>query len=263
MNRVALGAVRLNTRVDGPEDAPWLVLSNMLGADLSMWEPQMELLTRGYRVLRYDTRGHGGSDAPPGPYGLDDLVEDALELMDHFAIERCAFLGLSIGAMTGMGLGLAHPDRFEGMVLADARADAPRGFRSMWDSRIARVEAGGLDAVLDGMLETWLTEEFRAAHPEETAAVSAMISGTDPAGYIACCEALKRLDYLRRLPELTVPVLYVTGSADRAATPGAVEEVAEATPGARFKVVPNAAHAANINAPEAFNHAIAPFLGLA
>jgi 3-oxoadipate enol-lactonase len=261
--RVALAnGVTLNTAIDGPEDGPWIVLSNSLGANLSMWDPQIPFLTRKYRVLRYDQRGHGASDTPPGPYTFDDLVGDVIALMDHFGIERAPFMGLSKGGMTGLGLALAHPGRMERVVCADGRADAPEPFRAMWDDRIAKVEAGGMAGIVEFTLGTWLTEDWRAAHPAETEAVRQMVLGTDTAGYIACCRALQGLDYLRHLGEATVPILYVGGTEDKGAAPEVMRAMAEATPGGRYIEIPGAAHVANINAPEAFDAAVAEFLGI-
>ena len=259
--RLASG-VTLNTRVDGPEDAPWIVLSNSLGATLAMWEPQIPFLSRRYRVLRYDTRGHGDSDTPPGPYDFEDLVGDVLGLLEAFGIDRAGFMGLSMGGMTGLGLAIEHADRIERVVCADGRADAPEPFRAMWDDRIAKVEAGGLEAIADGTLAVWLSEEFRTSHPGETADIRAMITSNDPDGYVACCRALKRLDYLRHLGEARAPVLYVGGSRDKGAPPEVMRAMAEATPGGRFAEIPDAAHVANIDAPEAFNAAVAEFLDI-
>jgi 3-oxoadipate enol-lactonase len=252
--------VSLNTRVDGAEGAPWVVLSNSLGSNLSMWDGQIELLTSKYRVLRYDHRGHGASDVPPGPYSLDKLVGDVIELMDHFGIEKADWIGLSMGAMTGMGLAIHHPDRFGRMVLADGRADAPEMFRAMWDQRIAVVSEGGTEAVADGTLGMWLTEDWRAANPEATAAVRAMIASTDPKGYIACCQGLKELDYLKDLGSVRVPVLYICGAEDKGAPPDVMKAMKAATPGAAYVEIPAAGHVPNINRPEAFNAALAQFL---
>lgn len=262
MSLVDLGHVQLNTQVDGPEGAPWIVLSNSLGSALAMWDPQVPLLAEKYRVLRYDTRGHGGSSVPEGPYALDELVADAIGLMDHMGIAQAAWMGLSMGAMTGMGLALSHPGRFTRFVLADGRADAPQGFRDMWDARTAKIRAGGTEAIADGTLDSWLTEDFRVARPEVTAKLRAMVVETDDTGYINCALALKELDYLRRLGRVTAPCLYIGGDQDAGASPETMQAMAAATPGARYVTVPNARHVANVNRPEAFNAAIAEFLGL-
>jgi len=262
MSRVSLGSITLNACVDGPDGAPWIVLGNSLGADLSMWQPQMALLTTAYRVLRYDTRGHGASDAPPGPYSFDDLTGDVIGLMDHFEIAEAAVMGLSMGAMTGIGLALRYPARIGRMVLADGRADAPEPFRAMWDDRIARVSAGGLEAIAEGTLATWFTEDWRRANPAALASVRQMVLGNSAQGYVGCCRALQGLDYLRDLGRMRSPALYVVGAQDMGATPAVMQEMADATPGATLAVIPGAAHVSNINAPDAFNAAVAPFLGL-
>ena len=261
MARVRLSdGVSLNTRLDGPEGAPWVVLSNSLGSNLSMWDGQIDLLTSKYRVLRYDHRGHGASDVPPGPYTLDMLVGDVIELMDHHGIGTADWIGLSMGAMTGMGLAIHHPDRFGRMVLADGRADAPDMFKAMWDQRIAVVSGGGTEAVADGTLGMWLTEDWRAANPEASARVRAMIVGTDAKGYIACCQGLKGLDYLKDLGSVRNPVLYICGAEDKGAPPEVMKAMAAATPGAEYVEIANAGHVPNINRPEAFNAALAAFL---
>ena len=260
-DRVTLASgVTLNTKVDGSEDAPWLILSNSLGANLSMWDPQIDFLTKTYRVLRYDTRGHGQSDVPAGPYTFDDLVGDVVGLMDAKSIETAAFMGLSMGGMTGLGLSLNHADRISRVVCADGRADAPPPFVAMWDQRMAAVADGGLEAIADGTLGTWLTETWRQAHPEQTAAVRDMVTATNPDGYIACCKALQKLDYLKSLGAAKAPILYVGGSHDVGAPPEVMTAMADATPGGQFVEIPDAAHVANINAPEAYNAAVARFL---
>lgn len=261
MSRVEIASgLKLNTKIDGAPNKPWIVLSNSLGASLAMWDPQIAFLTENYRVLRYDTRGHGASDAPKGPYDFGNLVGDVTGLMDALNIDKASFMGLSMGGMTGLGLALNHGDRISRVVCADGRADAPDPFRAMWDQRMAAVTENGMSGIVDGTLATWFTEAWRTANPEELARIRSMVLGSDPAGYIACCQALKSLDYLRHLGGVSIPVLYVGGSEDKGAAPDVMQALAEATPGAAFHEVPDAAHVANINQPEAFNVAIAEFL---
>lgn len=260
MSRVDVGGFALNTRMDGKGE-DWLILSNSLGSNLSMWDDQIELLTQKYHVLRYDTRGHGESETT-GPVTLDDLQADVIALMDALEIEQAAFMGLSMGGMIGMGLAVDNADRITRVVCADARADAPEPFRANWDTRIATVQDGGLEAIVDGTLASWLTEAWRAENPDRVAQIRAMVLANDPRGYIACCHALKGLDALRRLPEAKAPILYVGGDQDMGAAPAVMQAMADATPGGIYVQIPDAAHVANINAPEAFNAAIAAFLGL-
>jgi 3-oxoadipate enol-lactonase len=253
---------RLWTRVDGGEGRPWIVLANSLGSDHSMWDPQIEMLTRRYRVLRFDTRGHGKSDTPPGDWTLADLEADTLALMDAHGIDKADYMGLSLGGMVGLGLALRAPQRFGRMVMADGRADAPEAFLANWDNRIGKVRAEGLQGIVDMTLETWFTPDWIEANPETVKSVRAMVLGNDPEGYILCCGALKGLDYLRRLGEIAVPILYVVGEADKGAAPEVMREMANATPGSWFEVVAGAAHIANMNNPEGFNRAIGAHLGL-
>lgn len=252
------GAIR--TQVDGPAGAPWVVLSNSLGASLAMWDPQVPALTATHRVLRYDTRGHGGSATIAGPFTMADLVADAVAVMDAHGVVQADFVGLSLGGMTGLGLALAHPGRLNRLVCADARADAPEAFRANWDARIARIAEGGLAAIIDATLEGWLTADFRAANPDVVAKVRGMVLANDPAGYVACCAALKTLDYFKDLGRMTVPTLYVCGDQDKGAAPDVMRSMAAATPGSSFVLISDAAHVANLNAPGAFNAALSDFL---
>lgn len=260
MTMIDIPGGRLFSRLDGEGDKPWLVLSNSLATDQTMWDPQMAVLTARYRVLRYDTRGHGRSDAPPPPYGFPDLVGDVLAVMDAHGVARAAYMGLSLGGMTGLGLALGHPDRVGRLVCCDARADAPESFVKSWDDRIAAVDRGGTAALVDGTLERWLTPAFRAAHPEEEGRLAGQIRATKPEGYKGCAAALKTLDYLKDLGRLALPVLYVVGAEDGGAPVPAMQSMADATPGARLEVVPDAAHIANVNNPEGFERALQGFL---
>lgn len=252
--------VSLNTHLDGEKDAPWAIMSNSLGADLSMWDGQIDLLTRKYHVLRYDQRGHGGSNVPPGPYSFTALVGDVIALMDHYEIAQADWIGLSMGAMTGLGVVIDHPDRIGRMVAADGRAVATDAYKAMWDQRIAAVSAGGVDSIADGSLGLWFTEDWRKTNPEETAAARAMIAATNPEGYIASCQALRELNYLKDLGGVTRPVLYICGSEDKGAPPEDMKVMAQATPGARYVEIPAAGHVSNINQPEKFNTALKEFL---
>jgi len=254
------GAIR--TQIDGPAGAPWVVLSNSLGASLAMWDPQVPALAATHQVLRYDTRGHGGSATVGAPFTMADLVADAVAVMDAHGVAQADFVGLSMGGMTGLGLALAHPARLNRLVCADARADAPEAFRVSWDARIAKVAAGGLGAIIDATLDGWLTEEFRVANPDVVAKVRDMVLANDPAGYAGCCAALKTLDYFKDLGGITVQTLYVCGDQDKGAAPDVMRAMAAATPGASFVVIPDAAHVANLNAPDAFNAALRAFLTL-
>jgi 3-oxoadipate enol-lactonase len=250
------------SEADAP-NAPTILLSNSLATTHRLWDGQVAFLTRRYRVIRYDTRGHGGSDVPAGPYGFEQLATDALAVLDHFGIEKFSFLGISLGGLTGIGLALSHPGRVERLVCSDARADAPPPVLKAWEERIATVKRDGVGSLAAATLERWLSPAFRAAEPASVGQIEAMFRETPVDGYISCVSALWRLDYLDRLGQLRVPTLYVVGAQDAAAPVAAMEDMAQRTPGAKLVVIDGSAHLPNLDNRTAFNAVIAPFLGLA
>lgn len=259
--RVARDGFSLSAWASGAGgDAPVILLSNALGTGLGLWNEVVDWLGESHGVIRYDTRGHGESDTPEGPYSFDDLVDDALAVMDHYGAERADYLGLSLGGMTGLGLGLRAPERLRRMVVCAARADAPQPFVQSWHDRIAAIRLGGMEAVWPGALERWLTPDFIAANPDRVAELRADFLVTTVDGYAGCAAALKGLDYLRHLSGLAVPTLYVSGAEDLGAPPPAMEIMAAKTPEAGYVCLTGAAHMLNINAPDAFTDAVARFL---
>ncbi len=254
---VKSGEARLSVKVEGPVGKPWILLSNSLATDLHMWDGQIGFLAETHRVVRYDTRGHGQSTAPQGPYDLDMLVEDMLAVLDHVGADRANVMGLSLGGMTALGLGLAHPDRVRRMVVCDARADNPPPFVASWDDRIAAIERGGMAAIVSGTLERWFTGRASA---DLRVRAEAMILATAVPGFAGCARALQGLNYLHRLGELTVPVRYVVGSEDMAAPVAAMQAMADATPGARLTVLPGLAHIPAMEDPAAFQDAVMNWL---
>ncbi|WP_136656698.1 3-oxoadipate enol-lactonase [Nitratireductor sp. XY-223] len=263
--KIEVGTHALNCRVDGEPGNPWLILSNSLATDHEMWQPQIDALTRTHRVLRYDTRGHGASAAPPGPYEFDHLVADVIALMDAHEIEKATFMGLSLGGMTALGLALDHPDRIERIICCDARADAPDIYKKMWPAMIGKAREEGMDALVGPTLERWFSEHFRS-NPASRAALEAtrdMIRRTAVEGYAGCASALMRLDYLPRLPQISVPAHFIVGEHDPAAPLPVMREMAEATPGADFTVIPGAAHLSNVERPDVFNDVVTTWLARA
>ena len=252
----------LSVLVSGRSDGPTILLSNSLGAGLGMWAPQRAALGSHYRVIGYDTRGHGQSATPEGDYSFEDLTGDAIAILDHFGVSQADYVGLSLGGMTGLGLGLAHADRFRRIVCACARADAPPPFANSWDDRIAAISSGGMQAIWPGTLERWLTPDYVSASPQIVAALEQDFTATTVAGYTGCARALQGLDYLRHLGGMTVPVLYIAGAQDMGAPAVVMEAMAAATPGAAYRVIPDCAHIANLNQPEAFTAALSEFLEL-
>jgi 3-oxoadipate enol-lactonase len=242
------GVPDLNYLLEGPEDAPVLVLSNSLGTSLEMWDDQAPVLGGRFRLLRYDTRGHGGSPAPPGPYAIGDLGLDVIRPLDRLGIERASFCGLSVGGMTGMWLAAEAPERVERLVLLCT--SALLGPKSVWDERIATATGRGMAALVDGAIERWFTPAFRSENPEAVERMAGTLRETDPEGYAGCCAAIRDMDLRDRLPSIVAPTLVVSGAEDPATPPGHGRLIRDAIPGARFEVVPGAAHIANVERPE-------------
>ena len=238
----------LNYRLEGPEDAPVLVLSNSLGTALEMWDEQAEALRERFRLLRYDTRGHGGSSTPPGPYAIEDLGRDVISLLDRVGVERASFCGLSIGGMTGMWLASEAPERVERLVLCCT--SALLGPKSVWDERIQTARGQGMAALVDGVIERWFTPAFRTENPETVKKMSRTLRETNPEGYAACCAAIRDMDLRDRLQSIKAPTLVISGADDPATPPDHGRFIAETIPDARFEIVPEASHIANVERPE-------------
>jgi 3-oxoadipate enol-lactonase len=251
--------VNLHHRFDGPAGAPVVVLSSSLGSSLAMWEPQLPALAQRFRVLRYDHRGHGASPVPDGPYTIDEIAGDALELLDALGLERVSFCGLSLGGAVGMWLAANAPERIDRLVLCctAARFATPE----IWAERAAAVRAAGsVEPLADAVLERWFTADFLTREPEQIAAVRSMIVSTPAEGYAATCDALRDADLRAHLGRIRAPTLVVAGADDPATPPRQGEELAAAIEGARLAVIPRAAHFANVEQPDAFNGAIVEHL---
>jgi 3-oxoadipate enol-lactonase len=248
---------RFNCRLDGPERAPLVVLSNSLGTNLSMWEEQMPKLTRRFRVLRYDMRGHGASSVTPGPYTVAQLGRDVLGLLEAIKVSRVHFCGLSLGGMIGMWLALNAPERIDRLVLANT---APQiGSAEMWNTRIESVHKGGLEAIADGVMERWFSRGFRDRKPEAVARMRAMLTSTSPDGYVAACAAVRDMDQRDVIRAIRQPTLIVAGTHDASTPPAEGRKMAEAIAGARY-VELDAAHISNIEAADPFTAELTGFL---
>jgi 3-oxoadipate enol-lactonase len=252
-----LGPVRLAVRSDGPETAPALLLVNSLGTTTEMWEPQVATLAQHFRVVRYDARGHGGSEAPTGPVTLDDLGRDAVGVLDGLGLDRAAVCGVSLGGMTALWLAIHAPDRIGRIVVANSAPHVPPP--DLWNARIAKVLAEGLDAVADAVIERWLTGRFRAEHPDVAARLREIFLANDAKGYAACCAAVRDLDLRAGLPSVRAPTLIIAGTEDRATPPELSDLMANAVPKAGL-VTFRAAHLSNWECPEEFSLAVLSFL---
>jgi 3-oxoadipate enol-lactonase len=249
-----VSAVAVSYTPDGPADAPVVLLSSSLGATRAMWDPQVPALAERYRVVTYDARGHGASPAPPAPYTLDDLVDDAVALLDELGAERVHLVGLSLGGMTFMRLAARHPERVNRMVLLCTSAFY--GTPDAWHERARRARTEGTGALAPTVVGRWFTPGFAAAHPDVVAANEAMLASVDDDGYAACCEVLADLDVRADLPSIGAPTLVVSGAQDLAAPPEHQRAIAAAIPGAAFLSLEHAAHIANIEQPLAVTGAI-------
>ena len=241
----------------GPERAPVLLFSNSLGATLQMWNPQLAECTKHFRVLRYDTRGHGQSAVTPGPYNIDQLSKDVVHLLDALGLQKVYFCGLSMGGLTGMHLGVHAAVRLQRMVLCNTAAKI--GVAETWSARIKTVNEVGIRPIAPSIVERWLTPPYRAAHPAENAALQSMLESVNPAGYIANCAVIRDADERGTLNAIKIPTLVVSGTHDPVTTPADGQFLAKNIPGAKYVELP-AAHLSNIEAQDDFNREILAFL---
>jgi 3-oxoadipate enol-lactonase len=251
--------VELNHRINGPYDAPVVVFSNALGASMEMWTAQIPALSNRFRVLRYDSRGHGVSSVPPVPWELSDLGHDVLDLLDRNEIERVHFVGLSMGGATGMWLALHAPERIDRLVLLCTSARF--GDAELWSERAAAVREHGTESIADAGIERWFTAGFREREAAVVARYRAMIAAQPDEGYARCCGVLQRTDLREEVSAIAVPTLVVAGAQDPSTPPDPDGKLlAERIPGARFEILDPAAHLANVERAEAVTDLIVEHL---
>jgi 3-oxoadipate enol-lactonase len=257
METILIDDCRIRYHFDGPEAAPVLLLSNSLGTNLDMWAAQIPAFARHFRVLRYDSRGHGGSGVPAGPYSIERLGRDAVGLLDALGIARAHFCGLSKGGMVGQWLGVNAPEHLDRLILANTTAYM--GPASAWDARITAVATKGMAGIIDGVVERWFTPRFRASDAPAVDRIRAMLLATDPTGYAGCCAAIRDMDQRPSIARIPVPTLVIGGTEDPATPPAASEEIAGLVPGARLHMLP-AAHLSNVEQPGLFTKTVLDFL---
>ncbi|WP_256840735.1 3-oxoadipate enol-lactonase [Ornithinimicrobium cryptoxanthini] len=236
------------------DDVPVVVLSNSLGSNLSMWDQQVDALAEHFRVVRYDTRGHGRSPVPDGPYSIDDLVDDVVALLDRLGVQRAHFVGLSLGGMTGMRLAARERDRVDRLALLCTGAAMPPA--ANWTTRAATVRAQGTGAVAEAVVARWFTDAFREAQPEQIAHFEQMVAATPAEGYAGCCEVIAEMDLSADLASVRAVTLVLCGQDDPAAPPAMMQLIADAISGSQFLVVPQSAHLANVEQPQAVTAAL-------
>ncbi len=256
---VPVNGTRLNARLDGPEGAPWMVCSNSLSADVSLWDSLVASFGSRFRFLRYDQRGHGKSDAPVGDCSMDDLAGDLLALLDHFSIGKAVLTGVSMGCTTVLRCAAREPSRFLGVVACDGQWRSAPGAAAMWEERFAVVREKGMAAMAEPTVRRWFRPEFFNREPGVVAKIKAMVAATRPEGYICCGKALQAYDFSTDYTDLGVPVLYLAGEQD-GDTPQVMRDMAEMTPDSRYHIVPHCGHLPNIEQEEIFLKAVDGFV---
>lgn len=256
MPRAQLDGVTLNYDLTGPADGLPLVLSNSLGCTLQMWDPLLPHLPGGLRILRYDRRGHGGSDVPLAPYSMGQLVRDTENLLDHLALGPCVFLGLSIGGMVGQGLAVKRPDLLRALILSNTAARIATA--AIWQDRAATARANGLEALVDATMERWFTPKFRAS--ADFAPWRAMFLATPVDGWIGCAQAIAGSDFYTTTATLRLPALGIAGDRDGSTPPDLVRETTDLIAGSEFALIRGAGHLPHVERPADYAHAVAGFL---
>lgn len=258
--RMRAGDVQLQVRIDGQE-GPWVVLAHALGANLTLWDDTARHLSDRYRVLRFDLRGHGGSDAPVGAYTMARLADDAVALMDGLDIGQAHFCGVSVGGMVAQTMGVRHADRLLSLTLVDTIDHTPMSAHPMWANRIGQAEAHGMGGTVASTMERWLTPAYREAHPEVVERISGMLRGTPVQGYVGVAQAILAFNLTDALTRVRCPTLVVVGANDEGAPVSMAQSIAENIPGAKLEVLPDAAHLSFIEQPERFHAIFDAFLG--
>lgn len=256
--KLKANGIEINYEIEG--EGPVVTFSHSLACNLSMWDEQVRALAGRYRVLRYDTRGHGRTSAPGGAYSLDQLAGDLKGLLDGLGITATHFVGLSMGGMIGQVFALAHPSMVQSLVLCDTTSRYPPGAAAVWEERIKTVGAKGMEPMVAPTLERWFTPPFRARRADLMDRVGAMIRSTPVPGYIGCCHALPKINVTERLKDVRCPALVIVGEDDPGTPVGMARDIQAALPSAELAVLCRASHLSNVEQPGEFNRALGGFL---
>lgn len=258
MNVTRVNGVQLHYSLMGPADRPVIVFSNSLGTDFRVWDRLVERLSGRYRMVRYDKRGHGLSEATPRPYRMDDHVDDLIGLLDHLKLDKVVVCGLSVGGMIAQGLAARQPERMRAMILMDTAAKI--GTADMWNERMAAIEAGGIEVLGDSIMERWLSARFRAEKPEETLVWRNMLTRTTLDGYQGTSAAIRDADFTESTKKIAMPVLGIGGSEDGSTPPELVRGTVDLIAGGRFELVEGAGHLPCVEDPDKVAGLITDFL---
>ena len=258
--KTKVNGIEANYELHGKEGAPWLVLSHSLACSVRMWDPQIAALKDRYRILAYDTRGHGGTEAPKGAYTLELLADDLKALLDHVGAKNPHYCGLSMGGMIGQTFALKYPGVFRTLMLADTASRYPAEAWPLWQDRIKIAEDKGMAPLVEPTLQRWFTEPFRKSNPAPVAAIGKLIASTPVAGYVGCCHAIPKINLSARLKEIKIPILVLCGDLDPGTPPAMSEEIHRSAPGSKLVMIRQAAHLSNLEQPEQFTKALSDFL---
>ena len=258
---ISANGISINYQIDGREGAPWLVLSNSLATDLTMWDQQAKDFSGTFRVLRYDQRGHGKTDAPAGRYTFDLLIADALALMDALQITRAHFGGLSMGGATAMGLAQRHPDRLDRVIVCDTGCASTPQSAQQWEERIAIAQKDGMAPLAEATATRWFPPDVVAKNPPYLDKARQMIRNTPVNGFIGCAAALSEHDFRSAVASTKPPVLFIAGEKDGGgAVPIAMDGLHQALTGSRYVELAGAGHISNLDDPAGFANALRAFL---
>jgi 3-oxoadipate enol-lactonase len=257
--KIKANGININYQIDGSEGAPWIVFSNSLATSIAMWDEQAAALKDSFRVLRYDQRGHGETDAPAGRYPFDTLLADALALLDALSIKRAHFAGLSMGGATALGLAERHPDRFDRIIVCDSPCQSSPQSSQQWEDRIVIAQKQGIDVLVEPTVSRWFPAETLAKNPPHVDKVRAMIRATPVNGFVGCAAALADHNYAAAVATVKLPVLFMVGEKD-GATPVAMRKLNENLAGSRYVELPGAGHISNMDRPAEFTKAIRDFI---
>jgi 3-oxoadipate enol-lactonase len=259
---INLAGRRLYYTLEGPENGQVVCFTHSLASDGGMWAEQMPaLIAAGFRVLRLDMRGHGGSDPVSGDYTMAQLADDVAAALDFLGIQKVQFIGLSIGGMLGQAFAIAHGQRLVSAMLCDTSPQTMAGAQEAWAPRIAAVKkANSLNPLADATMERWFTDAYKPRNPGRWKQIHATIAGTTPAGYLGCAAAILDFDFVSKLPQVKVPTLVVCGAKDEGTPPAGNKKIAELIPGARYEEIADARHFPNVERADAFNRIMLAWL---
>ena len=256
--KVKANGITFNCEIDGREGAPWLVFSNSLATNIHMWDDQAAALKNRFRILRYDHRGHGGTDAPAGRYDFATLIADVVALYDGLDIPRAHFVGLSMGGMTALGLSQQHPARVDHVVICDCTGASTPAGAQQWEERIQVAKSQGMEALVEPTIGRWFPPDYVAKNPPPLDKVRQMVRTTPVNGFVGCAAALSDFEFRPRLGEIKAPALFICGGKDVAL--GGLKQLHAAVAGSRLVELEGAGHISNMEQPEKFTAALNDFL---